>query len=209
MPSVPRPAVRLATGLLAGTLVLAGCGGGAAAVASPAPSVVAPTPTPTPTPTPRPTPTSTPRPTPAPSPSQAPSFITSLKIGSPYELVDNPANQALHGSFNFTLGSISATETLTGREIRQRTALVGLALVLEIVGIPMNEAAFVGGARGAAANSGGKLTYSTILGHRVAFIEAKTGAFGMYLTHDAIVMVGADKAATMKTLLTSVIKANS
>jgi hypothetical protein len=97
---------------------------------------------------------------------------------------------------------------MSGREIHQRAKLVGLAYVIEFTGIPMNDAAFEGGARGAAANTGGKLTYGKVLGHKVAYVVTKSASFALYLHDDAIVMVGAQTLSLTKTLLTSVIKAN-
>jgi hypothetical protein len=207
MPPKLRSSLRLIACATLTLLVAAGCGGGTAAVASVTPSpTVAVTPSPTPSPTPRPTPTKAPLPTPTAVPS--PGFIDTLKIGSPYELVYNPSNQALSGSFDFNMGSVTVTETLSGREIHERTKLVGLAYVLEFDGFPMNDAAFEGGARGAAATSGGKLTYAKVLGHRVAYVVAKAASFAMYRDHDVIVMVGAESLSLTKTLLASVIKAN-
>jgi hypothetical protein len=206
MPPKPRFPLRLALCAATVLLVAAGCGGGTAVVVSPSPSdaavvtaSIAPSPTPSPSPS-----AVLPTPTVAPTPG----FIATLKIGSPYELVDNPANQSLRGSFNFQLGSVNATETLSGREIRQRTKLVGIVLVLSFDGIPMNNAAFEGGARGAAGTSGGTLTYAKVLGHRVAYIVAKTASYALYLDHDVIIMVAADKLPLVKTLLTALMKAN-
>jgi hypothetical protein len=209
MPPNPHRLARATTLVAALVFVAGGCGGGAAAVASASPTIApSASPThsskPTPSRSPTPSPTRPPSPTPAPTPS----LIASLKIGSPYELVFNPANPALSGSFSFQMGSVTVSETLSGREIHQRTKLVGLAYVLEIDGFPMNDAAFEGGARGAAANSGGTLTYTTILGHRVALVVAKTASFAMYRYHDAIVMVGAASLSLTKTLATSMLRAN-
>jgi hypothetical protein len=106
------------------------------------------------------------------------------------------------------MGSVKVEEVITGREIHQRTKLVGMLLVLEFNGFPMSDAAFEGGARGAAATSGGTLKYDRILGRRVAIVTATGGAFGMYVHGEAIVMVAADSSSLMRTLLTAVIKAN-
>jgi hypothetical protein len=106
------------------------------------------------------------------------------------------------------MGAIAVTETLSGLEIRQRGKTVGLAYVLELDGVPMSNAVFEGGARGAAANSGGKLTYGKVLGKKVAYVATKQASFAMYLHGDVIVMIGAGTLSLTKTLLTSVIKAN-
>src|SRR5262249_8406656 len=158
-------------------------------------------------PTPRPSakPTPTPRPTTAP-PKTA---IEKLKIGSPYTLVNNPANPALSASLTINIGGLSVKETISGREVRQRGTLVGLAYILEIDGVPMNEAAFEGAARGGAASSNGKLTYGTVLGHKVAYVAAKTSSAAMFLDGDHLVMVVAPTMAVTKTLLQSLIKANT
>jgi hypothetical protein len=198
----------LAAGLL---LITAGCTGGTAAVAGPSPSATA-----VPSATPRPSvPTRSAVPShsasPSPSASLAPAGgpIAVLEIGAPYTLVFNPANPALHADFSFQMGSISVTETMNGREIHQRGKAIGLAYVLELTGVPMSDAVFEGGARGAAANTGGKLSYGKVLGHKVAYIVTKPASFAMYRDGDVIVMVGAQTLSLTKTLVTSVIKANS
>jgi hypothetical protein len=142
------------------------------------------------------------------APSSSPSLIDTLKIGSPYTLVFNPANPALSADFSFNMGSVTVTEAMRGREIHQRGKAVGYAYSLEITGVPMNDAVFEGGARGAAANTNGKLTFGTVLGHRVAYVVAKGATFALYLHHDVMVMVGSETLSLTKTLLTSVIKAN-
>ena len=206
----PRSASRLATVALA-LLLSAGCGGQAAVVSSPssaATSVPSATPKPTPIPTRSPVPSQPASRPPSPTPAAVASAIEALKIGAPYELVFNPSNPALSANFNFEMGSVNVTETMSGREIHQRGTVVGLAYVLEITGIPMSEAVFEGGARGAAANTNGKLTYGKVLGHTVAYVVTKQVSFALYLHHDVIVMVGAQTLSLTKTLLTSVIKAN-
>lgn len=60
-------------------------------------------------------------------------------------------------------------------------------------------------ARGSA---NGRITFSTILGQRVASATNSQTTIGMYVLHSAIVMVDGVKAADTKVLLTSVIKAN-
>jgi hypothetical protein len=203
-----RSGSRVAT-CAAALLLIAGCTGGAADVSSPSPSATVRPATPTPTriPTFSPVP-SYPASPPIPTPAPPASAIETLKICSPYVLVFNPANTALSATFSFQMASVNVTETMSGREIHQRAKLVGLAYVIEFTGIPMNDAAFEGGARGAAANTGGKLTYSTVLGHKVAYVVTKSASFALYLHDDAIVMVGAQTLSLTKTLLTSVIKAN-
>ena len=62
--------------------------------------------------------------------------------------------------------------------------------------------------RGAAANTGGKLTYAQVLGKKVAYIAARQASFAMYLHGATIVMVGAQTLGLTKTLLASVIKSN-
>jgi hypothetical protein len=97
---------------------------------------------------------------------------------------------------------------MNGREIRRDTKLVGLVLVMKFSGIRVSPQVFDGAAKGAAANAAGTLTYSTISGHRVAFITSKTATFGLYPRGDSILMVGGPNGTDAKTLLTSVIKAN-
>lgn len=204
---------RLLVGALAALLVVAACGSGAEVTASP---TVSPTPSPTAVPTRRPTPKPIPTPIPTPTPSPTPTVTATLaeraaaalKIGAPYKLVANPANAALTGAVSIDIAGQHVNETIAGREIWQGSKAVGLVLVLEIEGVQMSPKVFEGGARGAAANTGGTLSYTTILGDRVALVTAKTGTFGMYALHDTIVMVLGTKPADTKPLLTSVIKAN-
>ena len=61
---------------------------------------------------------------------------------------------------------------------------------------------------GAARNTGGKLTYGKVLGHKVAYVVAKGASFALYLHDDTMVMVGSATLGTTKALLTAVIKAN-
>jgi hypothetical protein len=200
---------RVATCAAALLLIAVGCTGGTAVDSSPS-TATAPYATPTPTriPTHSPAPSHSPSLPPSPTPAPPASAIDALKIGSPYKLVFNPANTALSANFSFQMGSVNVTETMSGREIHQRGKAVGLAYVLEFTGIPMSDAVFEGGARGAAANTNGKLTYGKVLGHKVAYVVTKPASFAMYLHGDVIVMVGAETLSLTKTLLTSVIKAN-
>jgi hypothetical protein len=204
---------RLLAAILAVAFVVAACAGAANAPASPSAS---PTPVPSPTavPTPRPTPVPTPVPTAKPTPTVAPTptakaeAAAALKIGAPYKLVANPANKQLSATITINIAGQQVTEIISGREIRQSGKVVGLVLVLEFQGIPMNNAVFEAGADGAARNINGKLAYTTILGARVAMITATAATVGMYRLHNNIVMVVGTKAADTKPLLTSVIKAN-
>jgi len=203
---------RIATFAIA-FLLIAGCGGGATVVSSPSsPTTAAGAATPAATSSRRPSASPVPSQAPSQAPSQQPaasgSLIDTLKIGAPYTLVYNPANPALSADFSFAMGSVTVTEAMRGREIHQRGKPVGYAFSLEITGIPMNDAVFEGGARGAAANTSGKLTYGKVLGHKVAYVVAKTASFALYLHHGTMVMVAADSLSLTKTLLTSVIKAN-
>lgn len=209
MPPALRHGSRIAT-CAAALVIVAGCGGGAAVVSSPSSSATtarAATPTPTRIPTASPVPSLSPSPL-VPTPAPSLSLIDTLKIGSPYTLVFNPANPALKADFSFQMGAVTVTEAMRGREIHQRGKAIGFAFSLEITGIPMSDAAFEGGARGAASNTGGKLTYSKVLGHKVAYVVAKAASFALFLHHDVMVMVGSDSLSLTKTLLTSVIKAN-
>ena len=188
--------------------VAAACGGSAAAPT--AASTIAPTSTPLPTarPTPRPTPTPSPRPSLASPTPAATDAATSLRIAAPYTLTANASNQQMSGSMSFNIGSAHLTETISGREIRASGKLVGMALVLRIAGVPMSDALFEGGAKGAANQTGGKLSYTTVLGTRVALVSAPSVTAALYRLHDDIVMVIGVKAADTKTLLEAVIKAN-
>ena len=198
-------------GIVAVTLIgalVAACGGTAAA---PSPSAtVAPTATPRPTvrPTARPTPTPSPRPSVASPTPVATDAAAALKIAAPYTLTANASNRQMSGNVAFDIGSVHLTETISGREIRTGGKLVGMALVLRIAGVPMSDAVFEGGAKGAANQTGGKLSYTTVLGTRVALVAAPSVTAALYRLHDDIVMVIGLKAADTKTLLAAVIKAN-
>ncbi|HEY7969114.1 MAG TPA: hypothetical protein VID95_03910 [Candidatus Limnocylindrales bacterium] len=209
MPSHHRNGLRAVALAAAVLFVASGCTEGAAVASNTAGATVRPAATVRPTPSP----TRPASPSPSPKPSASPEEVAaravdSLKIGKPYALVFNAANPALSANFSFQVGSVTVTETMSGLEIRQRGQTVGLVYVLEIVGIPMNNAAFEGGARGAAANTGGKLTYAKVLGKKVAYIAARQASFAMYLHGATIVMVGAQTLGLTKTLLASVIKSN-
>ncbi len=199
--------------MLATLLIATGCTGGSVAVSSPsavataAVASISPKPSiPTPSPVPSRPPSAPPAPTPVPA---AASAIAKLKIGAPYTLVFNPANAALSASFTVKVGSINVTETMSGREIHKGGTTVGLAYVLEFTGIQMSDKVFEGGARGAAGTTGGKLTYGTVLGHKVAYIVTKPASFAMYRAGEVIVMVGAETLSVTKTLLTSLLKSNA
>jgi hypothetical protein len=153
MPPRLRYASRVATCVVA-SLLIAGCGGGAAVVSSPSSPTTAAS-SATPTPTRKPSASPVPSQAPSAAPASSPSLIDTLKIGSPYTLVFNPANPALSADFSFAMGSVTVTEAMRGREIHQRGKAVGYAYSLELTGVTMTDAVFVGGARGAAANTKG------------------------------------------------------
>ena len=202
---------RLLAGALTALLVVAGCTGSAAAPVSPSPTA-----SPNAAATPSPARSLSPSPVPSyPTPTRAPASSTpaldaasGLKIGSPFRLVANPANSTLTASFSFNVATVHVEETMTGREVWQRNKLVGLAYIIEISGVQMSRTMFDRAAQGAANATQGNLTFTTILGNRVAFIATKTASFGLYVLHETIVMVGASTMAVTKTLLTSVLKAN-
>jgi hypothetical protein len=167
------------------------------------------TPTPLPTQRPTPSPVATPSPSPVASPSPEPKLASDLaselRIGLPYKLVANGRNGALKASFTFDYAGTHIEVVMNGREIWQGGELVGAALVMEMKGIDMNEDVF----EAAAKNSGSRrVTFSTILGERVAFAETAQTTVGMYVLKGRIVMVGGVEADESKALLTSVIQAN-
>lgn len=205
---------RLFAGAVAALMIVAGCGSNAAATATPTASLAAVrTPSATPKRVASPVPSAVPSPTPlaptpvAPTPVPA-DTASDLTIGAPYKLVRNDSNTALTASFSFDIAGQHVEATMNGREIRQGSTLAGIALVMKFSGFPLNAQVFDGAARGAANSSGGKLTFTTILGNRVALITTSKITFGLYALGQSIVMVGATKAAETKKLLTSVIKAN-
>jgi hypothetical protein len=208
MPSIR---VRPILAMVLAALVAAACAGGTEApvAASPAASAAAASTAPTARPTPRPTPRRTAIPSPTPDPSVAPDVAAGLKIGKPYELVANPANQSLTASITVDIAGKHVTETISGREIHNRGSLLGTVLVLRFEGIEMSKEVFEGGARGAASNVGGTLEYTSIAGSRVAMVRAKAGTIGLFRWNDDIVMVVGKEAADTKPLLTAVIKANT
>jgi len=211
-----RNASRLAgLAAVAVALLVVGCAAASSPQAPSGPVVLAtldpaliPSRPPVPSHSPSPRPTVTPQPTPSPTPAAPKTAIEKLKIGSPYTLVDNPANPALTLSLTIDVAGRSVKESIDGREVRQRGTLIGLAYTLSIEGYPMNEAGFEAAARGGAASSAGQLIYGTVLGHRVAYVAAKTTSAAMFLAGDHLVMVVAPSMATTKTLLQSLIKAN-
>ena len=97
---------------------------------------------------------------------------------------------------------------MDGREIRKGAATVGVALVLHFTGVPMSSALFEASAQGGARNAGGTLSYTEILGERVAIITTKQATAQMYALGDLMIMVGGNTPADSKALVTSIIKAN-
>ena len=106
------------------------------------------------------------------------------------------------------MGGQHVVETISGREVRQGTKMIGVALVLKIDGVRMSRQIFDGITKGLANQMGGKVSNTTILGTRVAMVTGKVGTFGMYAFHDTVVIVLGIKPADTKPILTSVIKAN-
>ncbi|MEA2546413.1 MAG: hypothetical protein QOI09_1686, partial [Chloroflexota bacterium] len=144
------------------------------------------------------------------NPSASPDAAAAVLIGTPYLLVDNPKNKVLTESFafRFDVAGQLVESTMSGREIRQDSTLVGLVLVMNFGGLKMTDDVFDAAANATATNSGGKVAFTTILGKRVAFVTTKDSTFGMYGLGDAIVMVGGPTGTDARTLLTSVITAN-
>ena len=204
----PRRFVLLA---LPALLVLGGCTVGAEP-ATPGPLAtldIPATPTPLPTQRPTPSPIATPSPTPVASPTPAAQpasdLASELRIALPYKLAENRGNRALTASFTFDYAGAHVEVTVNGREIWLGRDLAGVALVMDMSGLEMNEQVF----EAAAASGGsGRATFSTILGETVAFADNGQRTIGMYLLKGRIVMVGGADADATKALLTAVIKAN-
>jgi hypothetical protein len=209
-----RLCLRLFCGCLAVFVTLAGCSAAAAPDAANPPAslawmaTAAPTAARPATPSPVPTPTPTPSATPTAEPDPVEDAGWDVQIGAPYKLVENAANSALKASFSVDVGGQHVEAAMTGREIRRSGAMVGAALKIEFTGITMTRQVFEASAKGGATSSGGRLSYTTILGKRVALITTSQTTVGMYVLHGFIVMVAGVKAGDTKTLLTSVIKAN-
>lgn len=210
--SAARPR-RLPAAALAALLVLGGCTVGAepatpgplATLDIPATPTPLPTERPTPSPVPTPSPTPVASPTPDAEPEPATDLASTLRIGLPYKLVANGRNGELKASFTIDYAGTRIAVVMNGREIWQGGKLVGAALVMEMNGIDMNEEVFEAAAR----NSGSRrVTFSTILGERVAFAETAQTTVGMYVLKGRIVMVGGVDPDESKALLTAVIRAN-
>jgi hypothetical protein len=200
--------LRLLAAALAVLVTVAGCGGAVSiATSSTAPSTQAGTQSSAPSVAPS---AGVSADVPAlPSASPAADVATGIKIGAPYVLTGNPGNPALSGTFNVDLGGRRIEAIMNGREIRKDGKLAGLVLVMRFTAVPMSPRLFQGAATTAATDAGGKLAYSTILGTHVAFVTSTTATFGLYPRGDSVLMVGGPKGTDAKTLLTSVIKANS
>jgi hypothetical protein len=193
---------RLLAAALVALLIVAACASSPAPTAKPTaspPSAVGST-------APLPSPSSSA----AGNPNASPDAAAAVLIGTPYLLVDNPKNKVLTESFafRFDLAGQHVESTMSGREIRQDSTLVGLVLVMNFGGLKMTKDVFDAAANATATNSGGKVAFTTILGKRVAFVTTKDSTFGMYGLGDAIVMVGGPTGTDARTLLTSVITAN-
>jgi hypothetical protein len=202
---------RLAASLLGAILLVGACSAGGPPAADPTPTPAA---TPKITFPPRPTalPTATPAPTPVAQPTPAAPAVddlaSGLKIGKPYRLVDNPANKALTGSFQLDVAGQHIEAAMNGREVWNSSSLIGAAIVMRFTGHPVTTPMFEGAARGGAANVGGKVSYATVLGTRVAYITSSQATAGMYVLHGSIVMVAGTTSANTKAVLASIIKAN-
>jgi hypothetical protein len=191
--------LRLLAGSLAVLTLVAACGGSVNPAAVPSPS---------PTASPSEAATGSPSPSVAPSASPASDVATGIEIGPPYVLTGNPGSTALSGTFNVDLAGKRVEAIMNGREIRQDSKLVGLILVMKFGTTPMTREFFDLAANQAASNSGGKVTFSTILGNRVAFVTSTGASYGLYARGDSILMVGGPTGTDARTLLTSVIEAN-
>jgi hypothetical protein len=145
MPSPAARPRRLLAVALAAFLLTAACSVGAEP-ATPGPlATLYITPTAAPTPTQRPTapPAATPSPVPDASPTPEPKsgadLASDLRIGLPYKLAANRGNKALTASFTFDYAGTHVEVAMNGREIWLGGDLVGIALVMEMSGIEMNE----------------------------------------------------------------------
>jgi hypothetical protein len=188
----------LLVGALAMLLIVSACSGALAPLS----------PTASPTPTPTLTPTPTPRTTTGQTENSKPDSSAGLKIGAPYTLVANALNRGLRATFSFDIGAQHVEASMNGREIRKDGVTVGVALVLQFTGIPMSSALFEASAKGGARNAGGTLSYTKVLGQRVAIITTKQATAEMYALGDQMIMVGGNKPADSRTYITSIIKAN-
>jgi hypothetical protein len=186
---------RLPAAALAALLVLGGCTVGAEP-ATPGPLAtldIPATPTPLPTERPTPSPVATPSPTPlaSPSPEEPESDLASdLRIKLPYKLVANGRNGALKASFSVDMAGTHIEAVMDGREIWLGGQLVGVAFVMEMRGIDMNEEVFDAAAR---TSGNGRVTFSMINGERVAWVETAQATVGMYVLNGRIVMVAGAK----------------
>jgi hypothetical protein len=202
------PSRRLLAGSLAVLLLVAACGGAVNQAASPGVSAGA---SPTQAATSSPTASVPPAGSASASPSASPAtdVATGIEIGAPYVLTGNPGSTALSGTYNVDVAGKRVEALMNGREIRQDSKVVGLVLVMKFSGTTITPQFFDLAAKQAASNSGGgKVTFSTILGNRVAFVTATGASYGLYARGDSILMVGGPTGTDAKTLLTSVINAN-
>ncbi|MFL5680206.1 MAG: hypothetical protein ACJ77B_06360 [Chloroflexota bacterium] len=201
---------RLVIALLGAVLLVGACSAAAQPATDPTPTpAVTPKITFPPRPTARPTATPAPTPTPQPTPAAGTGDLASgLKIGKPYSLVNNPANTALTGSFQFDVGGQHLEAAMDGREVWSSSSLVGAAIVMSFTGHPVTTAMFEGAARGGAATVDGKVSYATVLATRVAYITSSQTSAGLFVLHGRIVMVAGRTLPETNLLLASVIKAN-
>jgi hypothetical protein len=198
---------RLLAGSLAALMLVTACGGAVNQAASPNAGATA---SPTQAATSSPAASVPPAGSAAASPSASPAtdVATGIEIGAPYVLTGNPGSTALSGTFNVDVAGKRVEALMNGREIRKDTTVVGLVLVMKFSGNTMTPQFFDLAAKQAAGDSGGKVTFSTILSNRVAFVTATGASYGLYARGDSILMVGGPTGTDAKALLTSVIKAN-
>jgi hypothetical protein len=183
------PSRRLLAGSLAAVMLVAACGAAVNPAASPSAGADA---SPTKTATSSRAASVPPAGSASASPSASPAtdVATGIEIGDPYVLTGNPGSTALSGTFNVDVAGKRVEAIMNGREIRKDSTFVGLVLVMKFSGITITPEFFDLAAKQAGSNSDGKVTFSTILGNRVAFVTATSASYGLYARGDSILMVG-------------------
>jgi len=114
----------------------------------------------------------------------------------------------MHMDLNLSVAGMTVVEHMAGRQVLKNGRSAGYAFVLTFDGMDIAAVPFETMAKGSATSTGGKLSWATIGGQRVALIDAPAAKAAMYRLRDEVVMVAGTTMADSKAIVAAVIKAN-
>jgi hypothetical protein len=109
---------------------------------------------------------------------------------------------------NLAIAGKTIVEHMAGRQVLKAGMPYGYAFVLTFDGLDIATIPFDTMAKGSAKSTGGKLSWTTIGGQRVALIDAVSAKAAMYRLGDEVVMVAGTTMKASKAIVAAVIKAN-